>query len=410
MTPQVFDVAGVVQRGHCSGCGLCAAASDGVLQMAVNASGFLRPQKQSDTELPAQTQKDLAVSCPGVSVAHAGAHLAPVHLLWGPVLQSRTAFASDDEIRRQGSSGGAISALACYLLQSGQVDGVAQIAVSSSDPLLNELQISRTRADVLRAAGSRYAPAAPLEPLLAQLRAGLTLAFVGKPCDVAALRQYLRTHPELAARVPVMVSFMCAGVPSLYGTHEVLQRMGADVNQLSSFRYRGDGWPGNARAVQRDGAAFEMDYNTSWGTILGKHLQFRCKICPDGTGEFADVVCADAWYGKDGYPDFAERDGRSLLLTRTPAGEDLVQAALKAGVINAEALAVEEIERMQPYQATRKRMVLGRNLATRLAVGTVPRYRRLGLLRAAFSSRPLEWVRQAWGTYRRAAVGSEPRP
>src|SRR3712207_7050821 len=38
----------------------------------------------------------------------------------------------------------------------------------------------------------------------------------------------------------------------------------------------------------------------------------RCKICPDGTGEFADIVCADAWYGKDGYPDFAEREGRSL--------------------------------------------------------------------------------------------------
>jgi coenzyme F420 hydrogenase subunit beta len=37
-----------------------------------------------------------------------------------------------------------------------------------------------------------------------------------------------------------------------------------------------------------------MSYADSWGGILSRHVQFRCKICPDGTGGFADVVCADA--------------------------------------------------------------------------------------------------------------------
>ena len=200
---------------------------------------------------------------------------------------------------------------------------------------------------------------------------------------------------------------MCAGVPSLHGTHAVLSAMGADGAPLQSFRYRGDGWPGMARAALTDGRVFEMDYNTSWGDILGKHLQFRCKICPDGTGEFADIVCADAWYGRDGYPDFTEQLGRSVLLSRTPVGEDIVRAALTAGCVEAAALPLSDIERMQPYQATRKRMVLARNIATRLALGAAPRYRHLGLWRAALTASFLGWLRQAWGTYKRAS--SEPQ-
>ena len=157
-----------------------------------------------------------------------------------------------------------------------------------------------------------------------------------------------------------------------------------------------------ARAVQTDGQTFEMDYNTSWGTILNRHLQFRCKICPDGTGEFADIVCADAWYGKDGYPDFTERDGRSLLLSRTDIGEALIADALANNAIQINNLEIGEIEKMQPYQIQRKQAVLARTIATRLALGIAPTFRNLKLLRASASSKPINWFRNAIGTYRRA--------
>jgi coenzyme F420 hydrogenase subunit beta len=157
-----------------------------------------------------------------------------------------------------------------------------------------------------------------------------------------------------------------------------------------------------ARAVTTDGQSAEMDYATSWGTILNRHLQFRCKICPDGTGEFADVVCADAWYGKDGYPDFEEREGRSLVVSRTAVGESLVLEAVREGAIDVSDLAVTEIDRMQPYQLNRKQVVLGRLLATRLRSGWAPRYRRLGLIKASLSARPMDWLRNALGTYKRA--------
>lgn len=396
----------VVRAGLCTGCGLCASIAGAErIRMQVSPLGYLRPQLRTGV-LPAH-EREIKAVCPGVSVQHE-AGLANYHPIWGPLQSVGVGYALDPEVRYIGSSGGVISALCLHLLETGRVDFVAQIAVSAEDPLRNDMQISRSRGDVLRAAGSRYAPSAPLQSLQALLATGERFAFVGKPCDVAALRAYLRLKPELNAQIPVLLSFMCAGIPSLKGSHEVVEAMGGEVATLKHFRYRGDGWPGKARAEQADGRVFEMDYNTSWGQILGKHLQFRCKLCADGTGEFADVVCADAWHGKDGYPDFAEREGRSLILARTDTGKALLAEACHKQAIETATLPVEDIAGMQPYQLTRKRLAAGRALATFFAQGRSVYYRRMGLQQASRQEKLITILRNAWGTWRRAQ--GEPLP
>lgn len=389
----------VTRNGFCTGCGLCEAiAPTGHLQMQMSTSGYLRPVLLKT--LPTSATNEIAQVCPGVKVEHPPG-TTNYHPIWGPLLSVQTGHAVDAEIWRQGSSGGVISALAIHLLNTGKVDFVAQIATSQQDPLANELQISHTREDVIRAAGSRYAPSAPLRQMRELLATGKTFAFVGKPCDIAALRRYGEINPAIKQQVPYMLSFMCAGIPSIKGTHEIIKTLGADQTKVVSFRYRGDGWPGMTRAEQSDGKNYEMDYNTAWGKILGKYLQFRCKICADGTGEFADVVCADAWYGKGGYPDFTERDGRSLVIVRTQAGEKLLGSAIETRAVITSALDIADVSQMQPYQKSRKQLVLGRILATQLAIGKAPSYKRLSLIAASLQANPIEWLRNAWGTFRR---------
>ncbi|MDD4942913.1 MAG: Coenzyme F420 hydrogenase/dehydrogenase, beta subunit C-terminal domain [Rhodoferax sp.] len=388
----------VTRNGFCTGCGLCESiAPMGSIQMRMSTEGYLRPVVLK--ELPTEATQHIAAACPGVKVEHLPGTQGQ-HPIWGPIVSVQTGHAMDPEVRRQGSSGGVISALAIHLLESGQVDFVAQIAVDPKDALRNALQISTSRADVLRAAGSRYAPSAPLQGLRELLDTGKRFAFIGKPCDVAALRQYGEQNPTVKRQIPFMLSFMCAGVPSIKGTHEVITALGATREKVVSFRYRGDGWPGMARAVHDSGESFEMDYNTSWGQILGKYLQFRCKICPDGTGEFADIVCADAWYGQDGYPDFTERDGRSLVLARTPNGQKLLSQTVNQSIITSP-LDIKEIRKMQPYQDLRKKLVSGRSLAVYIALGETPKYINLGLWKSTAKINPIIWLRNAWGTYKR---------
>jgi coenzyme F420 hydrogenase subunit beta len=392
----------VVSSGSCSGCGLCASATaPDKIRMILSAEMQYRPtviQPLSDKEL-----SRFNATCPGVSLAHdVPENSGQVDPIWGSVLGCYTGYAMDPEVRRQGSSGGVITALAHFLLRTGLVDSVSQNVASRIDPTGNEVQFSHGREDVLRAAGSRYGPAAGLSRVEEMLQSGQTFALVGKPCEVAALRSLSRMDERVGQQVPYLLSFMCAGTPSGRGTNALLSAMGISPEEVASFRYRGNGWPGSARAVTHSGKFSEMDYNSSWGTILNRYLQFRCKICPDGTGEFADVVCADAWYGKGGYPDFSERDGRSLILVRTPRGAQLLSDAVSAGDLSIEPLDLGEVAAMQPYQVERKRMVLGRLIAARAAQGHSPSTRRLRLVAAARQASFGEFVRNAVGTFRRA--------
>jgi coenzyme F420 hydrogenase subunit beta len=389
----------VAENGYCTGCGICESiASETHIQVKISTLGYLRPEIKQSVDL--QVLDEIKAVCPGINIKHS-APQKNQDVIWGPLIQVSTGHAVDETVRYQGSSGGVISALAIYLLESGKVSFVAQNAVSKNDPLTNELQISRNAADVLHAAGSRYAPSAPLRRIKELFQTGEQFAFIGKPCDVAALRNYLVIHPTLKKQVPYMLSFMCAGIPSQLGTNEILNQFSIKPDEVKSMRYRGEGWPGKAKVVTHQDEVYEMDYEASWGSILNKHLQFRCKICPDGTGEFADVVCADAWYGKDGYPDFEEQAGRSLVIGRTAIGAALINEAANKLSIVINPLPVEEIAKMQPYQQHRKSVVLARWIASKLVNQFAPSYQNLGLIRASFKVSPINWLRNGYGTYKR---------
>lgn len=395
------EIARVVQSERCAGCGICAGIFETpAAEMQLSRLGFLRPREIR--KMDEGERKLFAQVCPGETVGHS--HIDDSFTTyWGPVTGVYTGYAVDPETRFRGSSGGGLSALAIHLLESGSVVGVVHIAPSDHSPFENVAQVSRNRADVLRAAGSRYAPASPLTRLNEYLREPGEFAFIGKPCDVAALKALARIRSDVARKFPYMLSFMCAGTPSMKGTAEVVEALGFDPDEIVRFRYRGNGWPGKARAETKDGRAEEMDYDRSWGTILNRHLQFRCKICPDGTGEFADITCADAWYGDErGYPVFGETDGRSLFLARNRLGSALLDRAVKAKAITVETIAQEDIMRIQPYQAERKRAVIARLLGVRMALRMTPRYVNMGLLRASKTATFKIHARNAIGTWMRA--------
>lgn len=358
------DVSDVLEAGMCAGCGLCAKSPN---EMRIDAAGHMRP-------IQPVSQSAIDRACPGRQVVNHN-HEALYDVTWGPLSSSQTGYAIDSEVHRQGSSGGIITALLQHLLSNCEVDAVIQVGAAKDEPIRNTTYIHDDPAAVLGNAGSRYAPSSPLAVIQDLLGNGNRYAFVGKPCDVAALRTFLRDSPQFEHQFPYLLSFFCAGVPSEHGTEAILKQMGVAREQLSSFRYRGDGWPGLTTASTRAGNNYSMTYNESWGTILNRHLQPRCKVCADGSGEAADVVCADAWFeSQNGYPSFEENDGRSLILARTRVGQKLIDEALAAGMIVTEDYQIEKLRLIQPYQANRKQTALARKFALRLLGAGVPRF------------------------------------
>ena len=394
----------LVARGNlCAGCGACAGLSPDKIAMEMAPPGFLRPRQTAP--LTAEEDARIARICPGLGQkVAAGGRTDPV--LWGPYVEMMTGWATDPELRFAGASGGGLSAIATWLLDSGTVDAVVQVGADMLRPTANRTRVSTTPAEVAAAAGSRYAASAPLVGLadhLAEHRAtGRRFALLGKPCDAVALRTLVQEDPEAAAAFPVILSFFCAGVPSHAGGLAVLAALGVTEEEVAAFRYRGNGWPGQATATLTDGGTRSMSYHDSWGGILSKHVQHRCKICADGTGVAADIVCADAWEADaSGYPSFEDRPGVSLVVARTKLGQRLIAEAKAAGRIETAPFDIAQLAAIQPGQRERRRALLARLLALRLAGRPIPRYEGLKITAAARQNPLRRNLKNFLGTLRR---------
>lgn len=370
----------VERHNLCAGCGLCEGLlGSECIEVKLDNKGYLRPEQHKD--LTHNESLMLSSVCPGLNVKHNEIN-NNYDAVWGPICSIHVAAASDTEVRHLASSGGVLSAIQIYLLETGKVDYILGTSVADDNPFNTKINICRTREDVLRCAGSRYAPSAPLKNISAHLDSPGRFAFVGKPCDVAALRRLSNIDKRVNDKVLFYLSFMCAGVPSQLGTNSIVDKLGIQESEVENFRYRGDGWPGLTKATLTDGTTRSMDYEKSWGNILSQYVQWRCKLCPDGTGEFADIACADAWnLHSNGTPDFTEQDGKSFIIIRTSVGRDIINQCVNDNAITVYSkVDSEHLQSVQFHQSYRRRTMLVRYLAMACINRTYPQFNITALL------------------------------
>lgn len=389
------NVAKILKNDLCLGCGLCEAI-DSSYKMKLTSRGFYKPQLGDQKS---KQEKIIVQLCPGINIH--GHKTNNNTSSWGNVELVTNAWASDKEVRKSSSSGGITSALAIYLLESNQVDAILHVGIENNSFLYNRLQISRTKEDILKRNSSRYAPALIFDNIFNILNKNTdTYAFIGKPCDIAGMKNILSFFPQYKNRIKFYLSIFCAGMPNYNASIKAINTF-KKTSKPISLQYRGNGWPGFFTVKYEDGSISKMTYNESWGNILGKELGFRCKICPDGIGLLSDISSGDAWNTKNGYPDFTESDGKNFCFIRTKEGKQLFTSAEKAGYINQEKLDIDKIRYMQNYQYTRRHYVGWRILIVQLLTGNLLSFRNLGYNKLILNSNFIKGVKEALGTIKR---------
>lgn len=401
LSPQLRTITDVAERHLCAGCGVCAYLSDGRIEMVDDLERGRRPVVSAG-----QSEGDALKGCPGAGLEHtydtSDPRLLPLLApQWGPIYEVWEGYAADEELRHAASSGGASSALAVYAIEREAFHGVLHIAARTDVPYLNQTVLSRTRTEILAATGSRYAPASPCDGLGLIEGAPTPCVFIGKPCDVAAVDKARRLRRTLDEKVGLTIAFFCAGTPSTRGTLELLRRMGIPPDTLQDLRYRGNGWPGAtvATAQSEDGSQVRrtLTYEESWGEVLSSHQQWRCRVCADHTGEFADIAVGDPWHR----PPESGDPGRSLVLARTRRGVAFLSRAVAAGYLHLEPAEPEALANSQPNLLRARGSVWGRILACRVLGVAIPRYVRLPMFGAWLSLSKREKVRSILGTLKR---------
>jgi coenzyme F420 hydrogenase subunit beta len=114
-----------------------------------------------------------------------------------------------------------------------------------------------------------------------------------------------------------------------------------------------------------------ISYEEGWGGILQRHRQWRCHVCADHTGEFADISVGDPW---DKPRSGETADGSSLIIVRTERGRTFLRRAIAAGALTVSRRPSSAIAAAQPNLARTRRLLFGRLAAMRIAGMTPPSY------------------------------------
>ena len=224
---------------------------------------------------------------------------------------------ADSEIREYASSGGAASAIIHTFIKNGGY--VASCLFNSGKfvfEVTNEMAVAR------KFAGSKYVKSNPEKiygKIQSLLRANQKVLFIGLPCQVAAVNQFIKDKTNL-----VTADLICHGTPSPYLLKKCLQEYGHDINTLTDINFRIK----SLYELNRDGkpiAAFHTMDNYLIAFLHSYDYTENCYSCKFATlDRVSDITLGDSW-GTELSGEV--KNGVSLILCQSEKGKELIESA-----------------------------------------------------------------------------------
>lgn len=313
----------ILDKHKCCGCSSCAQiCPKGCIAMTADAEGFLYPKVDSAR----------CVDCGACEAA------CPELQSLSESLPERVwaVKSTDEEVRRQSSSGGVFTALAEEILREG---GVVFGAAFAEDWSVGHICVENAE-ELGRLRGSKYLQSVVGETFKqcrTFLRAGRKVLFSGTPCQIAGLNQFLRKkYPNL-----VTLDFVCHGVPSSKVWQSYLKQIVGRKHRVvaASFRSKPNGWknycmqltlqpvaPTACSSEARNRVITQPFVDNPYMKAFLSDLDLRpsCYACPAKSGRSgADITLGDFWGIEHIDPEFDDDRGCSLVMLHTEPGRAL---------------------------------------------------------------------------------------
>lgn len=263
-------------------------------------------------------------------------------LEFGRYRSALAAQCTDPQIMRRASSGGVMTSIALWLLQTKKIEGVTvtRFQRTPSGPRAVSY-IARSRKELLHAQGSKYCPTLNASLIRECRNSGGAYLFIGTPCQVGALRLAVRKEPELAGTFPLTMANFCGGYRDYRYLDGVIRNYGLHPSNNRFFRFRGGGWPGSMMAEDARGKRCCFPY-PHYDSDKYVPKQKRCTLCIDGTGLLADFACGDAWVGRFMKGEMGP-NGWSIIVARSREAEGIVGDLRATGWIRTAAISYDEM-------------------------------------------------------------------
>jgi coenzyme F420 hydrogenase subunit beta len=263
-------------------------------------------------------------------------------------------------ILENASSGGIITATAHHLLSTGQVTGVVATSLAyGPDGPRPRSMIARDIETLLACQGSKYCPVSIHEAIEPLRHRGERIAFIGTPCQIAAVRMLMEQADWLRSAVRFVIGSFCGGMKSYKEMDALIRRQGVQPAEVVRFAFRGGGQPGRMTIEDVHGKKCERPY-PDYVTDTGYRKLDRCRLCVDGTAELADLASGDAWL-----PRFM-KSGKtwSIAIARNEDAARLLREMKEKGILEVQPISQDEIRHSQRsnLSSKKKRMTARRRL------------------------------------------------
>jgi coenzyme F420 hydrogenase subunit beta len=255
----------------------------------------------------------------------------------GIVIYSGMGYATDENIRQAGTSGGMTTAILKYALDAGIIDCALVTGFSQDKPWRTEPKIVTSSEELIENAQSKYLPVAINSALSTAAESFNRIGIVGLPCHIHAIRkmQFQSLVPNISGKIKMLLGLLCGSNWYFEGTRHVLSELCGvkNLNDISKIQCRGRDNEGSSNFIVelQNGTVRQVPkekYILMWMSAFKRD---RCLMCIDWSAELADISLGDYW-SPEQFKRIEISDNNSVL-ARTPQGLKLLQDTHKAGYI-----------------------------------------------------------------------------
>lgn len=304
----------IINKKDCVGCHACVQRCPvQCIYMYEDEQGFLYPKADVERCINCGICEKV---CPVINQAEPQ---KPVH--------TYAAWNSDDSVRMSSSSGGIFFALAKKIIDEGGV--VFGAKFNEKWDVVHDY--AETIESIKEFQGSKYVQSKiddSFKHAEKFLKEGRKVMFTGTPCQLAALRLFLRKDYDGQL---LKVDVACHSVPSPKIWRAYLDTKRTYNFDSIVFRDKRNGWNDYNFTLLRDNKAVFTEKASvnpyMQGFVKDLFIRPSCLECPSKCGKsHSDLTIADYWGIRKYYPRLNSHKGISLILVKSATGESIMNS------------------------------------------------------------------------------------
>lgn len=233
------------------------------------------------------------------------------------------AWSLDDKTRKNSSSGGIASEIYKYIIQN---NGIA-VGTRFNKEMKLEHKIATNIEEIKEFVGSKYVQSfvgRVFKEIKQYLLNNKTVVFVGTPCQVSGLKNFLK---NVNTRNLFLIDLVCHGVPPIKYLDDYLKYLKINKN-IDNITFRGkNNWNFTAynkgKVIYKKHNKEDLYYKAFLKSLFYRENCYNCKYARKE--RVSDITLGDFWgIGKQEKFDYPIEDGVSLIMINTKKGNDLI--------------------------------------------------------------------------------------